>query len=103
MDLPVEDAEGRLVGLISHRCLLRLFAQGRVGGDQKVTVGEIMNTEPVTVRPDTPTVDAIRMMREKRLACLPVTRDGKLVGIVTEHDFIVIASRLLESQLTPNE
>ena len=32
-----------------------------------------MNTEPVTVSPDTPTVEAIRIMREQRLACLPVT------------------------------
>ena len=41
-------------------------------------------------------------MREHRLACLPVVRDdGMLVGIVTEHDFIIIASRLLEDQLSP--
>lgn len=99
--VPVEDSDGRLVGLVSHRNLLRLFAQGRVGRDQKVTVGEIMDIEPVTVHPDTRTVKAIRIMREQKLACLPVTRDDKLVGIVTEHDLIVVASRLLESQLTP--
>jgi CBS domain-containing protein len=101
--VPVEDAEGRLVGLVSHRCLLRLFAQGRVGGEDKITVGEIMDTKPVTVSPDTPTVEAIRIMREQRLACLPVTRGDKLVGIITEHDFIIIASRLLEDQLKPEE
>jgi CBS domain-containing protein len=101
--VPVEDAEGRLVGLVSHRCLLRLFAQGRVGGEEKLTVGEIMDKEPLTVTPDTPTVDAIRLMREKRLACLPVIRGDKLVGIVTEHDFVIIASRLLEDELTPSE
>jgi CBS domain-containing protein len=44
-------------------------------------------------------VDAIRLMREKKLACLPVTRDDRLVGIVTEHDLIVVASRLLEKYL----
>jgi CBS domain-containing protein len=38
-------------------------------------------------------------MREKRLACLPVTRENKLVGIVTEHDLIVVASLLLETYL----
>ena len=58
-----------------------------------------MNREPVTVRPDTPTTEAIRLMREKKLACLPVTQQGRLVGIVTEHDLIVVASRLLESYL----
>jgi CBS domain-containing protein len=97
--VPVEDDSGRLVGLVSHRALLRLVAQGRVGRDHKVTVEEIMHREPVTVRPDTPTVDAIRLMREKKLACLPVTQDNRLVGIVTEHDLIIVASRLLETYL----
>lgn len=101
--VPVEDGEGHLAGLVSHRSLLKLFAHGRVGADEKMTVEEVMDREPVTVHPDTPTVDAIRMMREKRLACLVVTRDDKLVGIVTEHDFIIVASRLLENQLTPSE
>jgi CBS domain-containing protein len=60
-----------------------------------------MDKEPRTVHPDTPTVEAIRSMRENRLACLPVVREGKLVGIVTEHDFIKVASRLLETHLSP--
>ncbi|NNK33673.1 MAG: CBS domain-containing protein, partial [Xanthomonadales bacterium] len=97
--VPVESDSGQLVGLVSHRALLRLFAQGRVGKEQKITVSEIMNREPVTVHPDTPTTTAIRMMREQRLACLPVTRGDKLVGIVTEHDLIIVASRLLETYL----
>jgi CBS domain-containing protein len=101
--VPVEDGDGFLIGLVSHRALLRLVAQGRMGGDLKVTVGEIMNREPITVHPDTRTVDAIRLMREKKLACLPVTRGGKLVGIVTEHDLIVVASLLLETYLTNPE
>jgi CBS domain-containing protein len=97
--VPVENDKGKLVGLVSHRGLLRLMAQGRVGKDCSVTVEEIMNREPLTVHPDTPTVDAIRLMRDNELACLPVTRNGKLVGIVTEHDLIIVASRLLESYL----
>jgi predicted transcriptional regulator len=47
-------------------------------------------------------VEAIRLMREKQLACLPVVREGKLVGLVTEHDLVVVASHLLESCLTDN-
>ena len=97
--VPVENDTGKLVGLVSHRALLRLVSQGRVGPDHRVTVAEIMNRKPVTVHPDTRTVDAIRIMREQKLACLPVTRDNKLIGIVTEHDLIVVASRLLETYL----
>ncbi len=97
--VPVEDDDGRLVGLVSHRSLLRLVATGKLTGDQKVTVAEIMNTEPITVNPETPTVDAIRLMRESGLACLPVVEAGKLVGLVTEHDLIVVSSHLLERYL----
>ncbi len=97
--IPVEDDAGKLAGLVSHRALLRLVANGRLGGEEKVTVGEIMNPDPLTVSPETSTVDAIRLMREKQLACLPVVREGKLVGLVTEHDLIVVASRLLEASL----
>jgi CBS domain-containing protein len=101
--VPVENDNGELVGLVSHRDLLRLMAQGKITEDHKFTVKEIMNREPLTVNPDTRTTEAIRLMREKRLACLPVTRDGKLVGIVTEHDLIIVASRLLETYLTKED
>jgi CBS domain-containing protein len=101
--VPVEDDSGKLVGLVSHRALLRLVATGRIGKDHKVTVDEIMNRKPVTVHANTSTVEAIRLMREQKLACLPVTRNDKLVGIVTEHDLIVVASRLLETYLAKEE
>ena len=97
--VPVEDDDGRLVGLVSHRALLRLVATGKYGRENKVTVSEIMNHNPVTVGPDTSTVEAIRMMRESQLACLPVVDEGKLVGMVTEHDLIVVSSHLLEQYL----
>jgi len=97
--VPVEDDEGNLVGLVSHRALLRLVATGRMGKDKRVTVAEIMKSDPVTVSPDTSTVEAIRLMRKKKLACLPVTKKGKLVGLVTEHDLVVVSSYLLEEYL----
>ena len=78
---------------------MRLVAKGKAGGTNKVTVSEIMNHDPVTVAPETNTVDAIRLMREAQLGCLPVVKDGKLVGLVTEHDLIVVSSHLLERYL----
>jgi CBS domain-containing protein len=97
--IPVEGDDGELVGLLSHRALLRLVAMGRVGGDHKVTVREIMTRRPVTVNSDATTVDAIRLMRKAQVACLPVVDDGKLLGLVTEHDLIVVSSHLLERYL----
>jgi CBS domain-containing protein len=97
--IPVEGDDGALVGLVSHRALLRLVATGRIGGDKKVTVREIMTRRPVTINSDATTVDAIRLMREAQVACLPVVEDGKLIGLVTEHDLIRVASHLLERYL----
>ena len=97
--IPVEGDDGELVGLVSHRALLRLVAEGRIGGEHKVVVREIMRTNPITIDSDATTVEAIRIMRESRVACLPVVEKGKLIGLVTEHDLIVVASRLLEHHL----
>ena len=97
--VPVEGDDGELVGLLSHRALLRLVAEGRVGGDNKVTVREIMTINPVTITSDASTVDAIRLMRKARVACLPVVDNGKLHGLITEHDLILVSSHLLERYL----
>jgi len=97
--VPVEDDSGRLLGLISHRQLLRLIARGLDRETGPVMVRDIMRPDPKSIGPETTTVEAIRLMRENKLSCLPVTENGKLVGLVTEYDLIVVASRLLESVL----
>ncbi len=100
--VPVEDDAGLLLGLVSHRQLLRLIARGN-RGDEAVTVRDIMRPDPITVSPETTTVEAIRLMRDNRLSSLPVVEDGRLVGLVTEYDLIVVASRLLETYLSEDQ
>jgi len=95
--VPVEDHEGHLVGLVTHRMLLRQVSQGQAG--RPVAVREIMNSAPVTITPDMTTLEALRLMRGQRLGCLPVVQDGKLVGIVTESDILDVSSRLLDEWL----
>jgi CBS domain-containing membrane protein len=58
-----------------------------------------MKTEVHTVGLETHTIDAVRLLRRLRIGCLPVVQDGRLVGILTEEDFMTIASRMLESKL----
>jgi len=98
--IPVEDEEHRLVGLVSYRALLRFFV-GRDDDDlgEAPPVREIMETDPVTVAPDTLTLDAIDLMRDQAMACLPVVRGGQLVGLITERHFMPIAYELLEERL----
>ena len=98
--VPVEDDTGRLVGLISDRNLLRLLARGYgKGGQGPVLIKDVMKPDPVTVKPSTPTLEAIQVMRDKKVGSLPVVQDGKLVGIITERDLIDVAAQLLEQQL----
>ena len=95
--IPVEDDSGNLVGLVGHRALLRLVARGE--RSEMVEVSDIMLTEPVSVEATLPTIDAIRIMREKQVSCLPVVEGTRLIGIITESDLIVVSARLLENFL----
>jgi len=99
--IPVESDDGGLVGLISDRALLRLLAKGYGKRDQgPVLIRDVMKPDPVTVGPNTPTLEAMRLMRERKVGCLPVIEKGKLVGLITERDLIDVAAQLLEQQLT---
>ncbi len=98
--VPVEDSRHRLVGLVSYRSLLRFLARGEASvPDQPVWVREVMEKNLVTIGPETTTQEAIRIMREKRISCLPVLQQGRLVGMVTEGNFLEIARQLLEVSL----
>ncbi len=98
--IPVEDRDHRLVGLVSYRALLRYLAHDMPHGpNHSVAVREVMKRDPVCVSPETSTREAIDIMRRNRIACLPVVSRDRLVGIVTERDFMDIAAQLLETQL----
>ena len=94
--LPVVRGEDTLVGLVSFRDLQRLSPSPAttlsVGEANyllsKLTAGKVMQTEVVTCSPDTLVEDAAYLMRREGVGCLPVTRDGHLVGIVTIEDML---------------
>jgi acetoin utilization protein AcuB len=54
----------------------------------KMKVKEIMKKNPVTVTPDTPFEDALRIGQENKIGSFPVMDNGKLVGITTESDIV---------------
>ena len=98
--VPVEDDEHRLVGLVSQRNILRLIARGWQDEDKERSVSDIMISKLETVAPETTTQDAVRLMRERKVSCLPVVKEGRLVGIVSESDFVRIAAPLFDEALT---
>jgi CBS domain-containing protein len=97
--VPVEDDQGRLAGIVSHRDLLELFATGRTNGAAEIVVRDVMKSDPITVTPETSTLDALLIMRERNIGCLPVVKDDHLVGMITAHDFLTVSARLLEERL----
>jgi CBS domain-containing protein len=99
--IPVEDAQHKLIGLISYRAVLRAAAQWLQESDPKpIPVSDVMKRDPWTVTPDTSTLVAIEVMRQKDVGCLPVIgKDGKLVGMITSRNLLGVASELLEQKL----
>ena len=95
--VPVEDQDHKLIGLVSYRSVLRFLTKG--GATKDASVSEIMKSEVITVTPETPTLEAIQLMRRYRIGCLPVLHQGRLVGVVTEENFVKISSDLLEQKL----
>ena len=83
---------------MTYRTLLRMVSKGP-DARQTVSVRDVMRARPVTVESTTSTLDAIELMRKDRLGCLPVVEDGRLVGIVTESDFIDVSAKLLDEWL----
>jgi CBS domain-containing protein/gamma-glutamyl:cysteine ligase YbdK (ATP-grasp superfamily) len=98
--VPVEDENGRLVGLVTHRGLLRLLSRGSTApGVSSMTVREIMKANPTSVSSTTPTLEAIEIMRRSKIGCLPVVDDAQLVGIVTSYDFLTATASLFKQHL----
>jgi CBS domain-containing protein len=97
--IPVEDKEGHLVGLVSHRALLRLIGMGKEGRSPSITIADIMKRDPVSVKAETPTLEAIAIMRREKVGCLPIVEDQQLVGVITERDLVRVAAELLERHL----
>ncbi len=97
--VPVEDDSGHLIGIVSHRDLIELMAAGKIGASGSMIVSDVMKTDLVTVSPDTPTLDALELMRTHQIGCLPVVRNNCLVGILTAYDFLTVSAKLFEERL----
>jgi len=97
--VPVEDDAGHLIGIVSHRDLIELLASERFALSKHVIVRDIMKTDLITIAPETPTLDALEIMRQRGIGCLPVVKDGRLVGIVTAYDFLTVSAKLFEERL----
>lgn len=79
--------EGELLGVISNRDL-----RGRPGQ----TAGQIMSSPAYTVSPETPLTVAATCMIHRHISCLPVVSEGRLCGVVTTTDLVLILQCVLQ-------
>ena len=93
--VPVEDAAGRLVGLLSHRALLRSYHGTALDDATPISIENVMDRSPATISPDASLPQAMDELLQADSGCLLVVSQGRLVGIVTERDFVAAAKSLL--------
>jgi acetoin utilization protein AcuB len=102
--LPVVD-DGELVGIVSDRDLKQAMASPATSLEaheltyllQRLTVDQLMTRAVITVRPGLPVAEAARLMLQERISALPVTDDGRLIGIITETDLLELLVRTMGS------
>ena len=100
---PVLDKKGRMVGIVSEKDLLYASPSPATSLSiyeipyllSRIKVRDLMTKDVITVVEDTPLEEAARIMADNKIGGLPVMRDNKLVGIITETDMFKIFLELL--------
>jgi CBS domain-containing protein len=99
----VVEGPGRLLGLISHRDVLR-SQEGSLSGSPSneqahmnrwIEARWVMTKEVRTVYPETPALEAALTLRSHGYGCVPVVEEGRLVGMLTDSDFVEYAIQTL--------
>ncbi len=98
---------GKLVGIVSDKDLLNASPSAATTLSQweinyllsKLAVKDVMTRDVITVTVDTPIEEAARIMADNKIGGLPVLRDGKLVGIITETDLFKILLEMMGARV----
>lgn len=103
--LPVVDGDMNLVGLLTHRMILGAWiSRGNPGSEDRIEVAQsvpvemVMEKDVCSIGPAAPAAEAAELIERHKFGCLPVVENGKLVGILTEADFLKFARRYLEAE-----
>jgi len=84
--MPVTDEDGKVLGVVTEFDLLgRVFMEEEL---VKLTAGDVMTKTPVTVDVSTSLNDLLKTMMENNIVRLPVTEEGRLVGVIARCDIL---------------
>ncbi|MFP4167736.1 MAG: CBS domain-containing protein [Desulfonatronovibrionaceae bacterium] len=103
--IPIVDDQNRFIGIVTHRDILSATVSKLAGidsGTQKeidsgIPVMSIMRPDVKYVTPETELKEAAKLLLEHKYGCLPVLEGDKLVGILTEADFLSLTISLMEA------
>lgn len=92
--LPILGEDGKLVGLVTQRSLLRALPSDVSGFSRfeisyllsKVKAKDVMQKDILTIDEDLAVEEAARIMADRKIGCLPVCSDDNMVGIITDND-----------------
>ncbi|KLV07714.1 MULTISPECIES: CBS domain-containing protein [Photobacterium] len=103
--VPVTDENNHLVGLVSQRDILAAqesslehISQSRFVSALDIPLADSMHRDLMSVAPNAGLKEAALFMQKHQIGCLPIIDHNKLVGIITDSDFVSIAINLLEIQ-----
>lgn len=103
--IPIVDAKGALVGIVTDRDIKRALPSpltGQLASEEydsvldETKLSKVMTRDPQSVSPDASLSEAVKLMFEKKVGGLPVVENGKLVGIFTQTDALKLCLDLLE-------
>jgi len=94
--LPVLKGGAKLVGILTETDIKQASPSTATALEirevyyllDKIKVKQIMTKRPYTISPTAPIEEAAMVMRDKKIGCLPVMEEGRLVGILTETDIL---------------
>ena len=84
--MPVADLDGRVVGVITEADILRALLEGK--RLENLTARQVMTGPALTVDAKTPLEEVMNCLVEHKIVRVPVTAEGKLVGIIARRDLI---------------
>ena len=97
----LDDEEQEVVGIVTQRDLFRgglalvlgYTPRARRKVLNTLLVKDVMTTDVITTTPDASLANAARILMERKIGCLPVIMEARLVGILTESDFVALVAR----------
>jgi CBS domain-containing protein len=102
--VPITDQDGELRGLITQRGVLEVTHAETKPSDLAVELKELMIRDVSVIHPGSSVRQAGLFLQRHKYGCLPVVDDKKLVGIITDSDFITVAINLIEQiEMTEND